>query len=299
MPSKSVGGSLVFKQTHGNSAKNHFFSKLSVFALLLGMVQIFAISNPTSSNAVPTQGSIRTNSNAGVQFATQNTALTPSFTIEAWWKWADGVSPSLGQLLLGGSGTPGIYIRSSNQLQLTRWGGGYDSPYCTLQNSFVAGTWYHLAIGRSSGGLVTVWVNGSPLQNCSKLTVDAFTKLGTQFPSFFGGNGAGALFDGYFANYRATSTDEYGAAEARGFQPKSNFYTSITGTINLLNTPNDNATVFSDSIGAPSGFTTHTGGTLSSEFPTYSPQSICFGGNQARYFSFPSGNTIGTSSFTL
>jgi uncharacterized repeat protein (TIGR02543 family) len=272
--------------------------RLNIFSILVSLLVSVQIIQPAQLNAAPTQGSIRTNSNAGVQFATQNTALTPSFTIEAWWKWADGVAPSLGQLLLGGSGTPGIYIRSSNQLQLTRWGGGYDSPYCTLQNSFVAGTWYHLAIGRSSGGLVTVWVNGSPLQNCSKLTVPAFT-VGTQFPSFFGGNGAGALFDGYFANYRATSTDIYGAADALGFQPNSNFYSSITGTINLLNTPNDSASVFLDSIGSPSGFTSHTGGILSSEFPTYTPKSICFGGNQARYFSYPSGDTIGTSSFTL
>jgi uncharacterized repeat protein (TIGR02543 family) len=268
---------------------------LNLFSLLVSLLVSVQIIHPIQANAVPTQGSIRTASNAGVQFGTQNTALTPSFTIEAWWKWADGVSPSGSQLLLGGSGTPGIYTTGSNSLKLTRWGGGYDSPNCTLQNSFVAGSWYHLAIGRSSGGLVTVWLNGSPLQNCSKITVAPFTNLGTQFPSFFGGNGAGALFDGFFANYRATSTDIYGAADALGFQPNSNFYTSITGTINLLNTPNDGASVFSDSIGSPTGFISHTGGTLSSEFPTYTPQSICFDGTQSKYFNT---ETIGTGDFT-
>jgi uncharacterized repeat protein (TIGR02543 family) len=257
------------------------------------------LSGGVNASAAATPGSIRTNLAAGVQFSNQVTALTEAFTVEGWWKWADGVSPAWGQLLLGGSGTPGIYLTGNNSLKLTRWGGGYDSSNCTLQNSFVAGSWYHLAIGRSSGGLVTVWVNGSPLQNCSKITVAPFTNLGTNFPTFFGGNGAGALFDGFFANYRATSTDIYGAADARGFQPNSNFYTSITGTINLLNTPNDGASVFSDSIGSPTGFTSHTGGTLSSEFPTYTPKSICFGGNQARYFGYPAGEKIGTSSFTL
>jgi hypothetical protein len=248
-----------------------------------------------NASAAATPGSIRTNLAAGVQFSNQVTALTEAFTVEGWWKWADGVSPAFGQLLLGGSGTPGIYLTGNNSLKLTRWGGGYDSSNCTLQNSFVAGSWYHLAIGRSSGGLVTVWVNGSPLQNCSKITVAPFTNLGTNFPTFFGGNGAGALFDGFFANYRATSTDIYGAADARGFQPNSNFYTSITGTINLLNTPNDGASVFSDSIGSPTGFTSHTGGTLSSDFPNYTPQSICFDGTQSKYFNT---ETIGTGDFT-
>jgi uncharacterized repeat protein (TIGR02543 family) len=269
--------------------------RLNIFSILVSLLVSVQIIQPTQLNAVPTQGSIRTNLNAGVQFATQNTALTTSFTIEAWWKWANGVSPAFGQLLLGGSGTPGIYMTGNNSLKLTRWGGGYDSPDCTLQNSFVTGSWYHLAIGRSSGGLVTVWVNGSPLQNCSKMTVAPFTDLGTQFPSFFGGNGAGTLFDGYFANYRATSTDIYGAADALGFQPNSNFYTAIPGTINLLNTPNDNATAFSDSIGTPSGFTSHAGGTLSSEYPIYTPQSICFDGTQTKYFNT---ETIGTGDFT-
>jgi uncharacterized repeat protein (TIGR02543 family) len=253
------------------------------------------LSGGVNASAATTPGSIRTNLAAGVQFSTQVTALTEAFTVEGWWKWADGVSPAWGQLLLGGSGTPGIYLTGNNSLKLTRWGGGYDSSNCTLQNSFVAGSWYHLAIGRSSGGLVTVWVNGSPLQNCSKITVAPFTNLGTNFPTFFGGNGAGALFDGFFANYRATATDIYGAADARGFQPNSNFYTSITGTINLLNTPNDGAIVFSDSIGSPTGFTSHTGGTLSSEFPTYTPQSICFDGTQSKYFNT---ETIGTGDFT-
>lgn len=248
-----------------------------------------------SAAAAATPGSIRTNLAAGVQFSTQDTALTNAFTVEGWWKWADGASLTGNQLLLGGSGTPGIYTTANNSLKLTRWGGGYDSSNCILQNSFVAGSWYHLAIGRSSGGLVTVWVNGSPLQNCSKITVAPFTDLGTKFPSLFGGIGAGALFDGSFANYRATSTDIYGAADALGFQPNSNFYTSITGTINLLNTPNDGASVFSDSIGSPTGFSTHTGGTLSSEFPTYSPQSICFDGTQSKYFNT---ETIGTGDFT-
>jgi hypothetical protein len=253
------------------------------------------LSGGVNASAAATPGSIRTNLAAGVQFSNQVTALTEAFTVEGWWKWADGVSPAFGQLLLGGSGTPGIYLTGNNSLKLTRWGGGYDSSNCTLQNSFVAGSWYHLAIGRSSGGLVTVWVNGSPLQNCSKITVAPFTNLGTNFPTFFGGNGAGALFDGFFANYRATSTDIYGAADARGFQPNSNFYTSITGTINLLNTPNDGASVFSDSIGSPTGFTSHTGGTLSSDFPNYTPQSICFDGTQSKYFNT---ETIGTGDFT-
>jgi uncharacterized repeat protein (TIGR02543 family) len=268
---------------------------LNLFSILVSLLVSVQIIHPIHANAVPTQGSIRTNSNAGVQFGTQNTALTTSFTIEAWWKWADGASTSGNQLLLGGSGTPGIYTTASNSLKLTRWGGGYDSSNCTLQNSLVAGSWYHLAIGRSSGGLVTVWLNGSPLQNCSKITVAPFTDLGTQFPSFFGGNGAGTLFDGFFANYRATSTDIYGAADALGFQPNSNFYASITGTINLLNTPNDGGSVFSDSIGAPTGFTSHTGGTLSTEIPTYVPQSICFDGTQSKYFNT---EAIGTGDFT-
>jgi hypothetical protein len=268
--------------------------RLNIFSILVSLLVSVQIIQPTQLSAVPTQGSIRTNLNAGVQFSTQNTALTSSFTIEAWWKWADGVPPAFGQLLLGGSGTPGIYMTGNNSLKLTRWGGGYDSPNCTVQNSFVTGSWYHLAIGRSSGGLVTVWVNGSPLQNCSKLTVAAFA-AGTQFPSHFGGNGAGSLFDGYFANYRATSTDIYGAADALGFQSNSNFYTAIPGTINLLNTPNDSASVFSDSIGSPTGFTSHTGGNLSSEFPTYTPQSICFNGTQSKYFNT---EQIGTGDFT-
>jgi hypothetical protein len=268
--------------------------RFNIFSILVSLLVSVQIIQPTQLNAVPTQGSIRTNLNAGVQFATQNTALTTSFTIEAWWKWADGASVSEPQLLLGGSGTPGIYTFGNNSLKLTRWGGGYDSPSCSLQNSFVTGSWYHLAIGRSSGGLVTVWLNGSPLQNCSKLTVAAFA-AGTQFPSLLGGNSAGTLFDGYFANYRATSTDIYGAADALGFQPNSNFYTAIPGTINLLNTPNDSASVFSDSIGSPSGFTSHSGGTLSSEFPTYTPQSICFNGTQSKYFNT---EQIGTGDFT-
>jgi hypothetical protein len=83
--------------------------RLNIFSILVSMLLSVQIIQPTQLNAVPTQGSIRTNLNAGVQFATQNTALTTSFTIEAWWKWADGASVSEPQLLLGGSGTPGIY----------------------------------------------------------------------------------------------------------------------------------------------------------------------------------------------
>ena len=254
------------------------------------------LSGGVNASAAATPGSIRTNLAAGVQFSTQDTALTDAFTIEGWWKWESGASVSGNQLLLGGTGTPGIYTVGNSAIKLTRWGGGYDSASCVLPALITPGSWYHLAIGRSAAGLVTVWFNGVALPSCTSISVSPFVTLPTQFPSLFGGNSAGTQFDGYVANYRATTTDIYGAASGTRFTPVASFYSLVTGTVNLLNTPNDAAAGFSDSVVTGSGYLSHTGGTISAEYPSYIEQSICFDGSQVKYSSIDS---VGTTDFTL
>lgn len=279
------------------SELRRLFTFVITTCLLIGLLQGASISTSQFANAAAGDaGSLRTNSDAGIQFSNQATALTDAFTIEGWWKWETGASTSGNQLLLGGTGTPGIYTVGNSALRLTRWGGGYDSADCTLPAILTPGSWYHLAIGRSSAGSVTVWFNGIALPNCTNISVSPFISLSTQFPSKFGGNSAGTKFDGYVANYRATSTDIYGAATGNRFTPVASFYSLISGTVNLLNTPNDAATGFSDLVVSGSEFTSHAGGSLSADYPTYIEQSICFDGSQVKYLNIDS---IGTTDFTL
>jgi uncharacterized repeat protein (TIGR02543 family) len=178
--------------------------------------------------------------------------------------------------------------------------------------------WYHLAITRS-GNIFKVWVNGTQVSTGSALsTASGFsgnynsTQLG--FGEYLPGNISNFRFTTGTALYTSTFTPPTTQLTANGTTqvliPFESDYTTISSysTIPSLTQPTGVAggsayfggTGYQDATGNlnAGSYLTNNGVTFSPTNP-YGEKSICFGGNQARYFDYTSGEKIGTSSFTL
>lgn len=240
MPSKAQGGSLVLKRTNGNSAKNHFISKLSVFALLLGMLQIFAISNPTSSYAAGV-GSAYLPAGSYLRSTGPVTLGNGAFTIDVWFKTVSNPATSK-FVILGGSGNRGISIYNG-----TYGGGVFSATKLTVDfetagdvqftvPTLTANTWYHLALSRNSSLNWAMWLNGTR-------TTDGVRAIGWDFISNTYAIGTwttqfGSSSAQYISNFRMTNTNIYDVNSSTITLPTQEF-AKVTGSLILLNTRND------------------------------------------------------------
>ena len=163
MPSKDLGSSSVLKRAHWISAKIHFLSKLSVFALLVGTLQIFAISNSTTSNAAGVVGSAYLPAGSYLQAPSATTLGNGAFTIDVWFKTVDNPATSK-FVLLGGTSSEGLaiyngrYATNSATIITLDWQQKADIQFTVPTMS--ANTWYHLAASRSASLNWAVWLNG-------------------------------------------------------------------------------------------------------------------------------------------
>lgn len=240
MPSKAQGGSLVSNRTSRNSAKIHFLSKLSVFALLLGMVQIFAISNPTSSYAAGV-GSAYLPAGSYLRSTGPVTLGNGAFTIDVWFKTVSNPATSK-FVILGGSGNRGISIYNG-----TYGGGVFSATKLTVDfetagdvqftvPTLTANTWYHLALSRNSSLNWAMWLNGTR-------TTDGVRVIGWDFLSNTYAIGTwttqfGSSSAQYISNFRMTNTNIYDVNSSTITLPTQEF-AKVAGSLILLNTRND------------------------------------------------------------
>lgn len=224
------------------------------------------------------------------------------FTIEAWVKFTtlDSFQAFIGQYVGGG------WSLQMNGSKL-RFSGNLGNSYKELDSNktFVTGTWYHIAFVRfgTDAKNIRIYVDGV-LTTDADLGAPRNYSLGNsaQINTVGGGTAAGNdRFNGNISNIRYVNRAVY----TKNFIPTTEPLTAIEGTVLLLNTTNDanylkDSSVNNATITAYNGASTTDGlPTANVESPVYTPKSICFGGNQARYFGYPTGEKIGTSSFTL
>ena len=234
--------------------------------------------------------------------ASANYAFSADFTVEAWVKFTtlDSFQAFIGQYVGGGWSLQ----MNGNKL---RFSGNLGNSYKELDSNktFVTGTWYHIAFVRSGteANNIKIYVDGVLTTNAD-LGAPRNYSLGNsaQINTVGGGTAAGNdRFNGKISNIRYVNRAIY----TKNFIPSTEPLTAIDGTVLLLNTTNDgnylkDSSINNVTITPYNGASTTTGLPLANvESPVYTPKSICFGGNQARYFDYPSGEKIGTSSFTL
>lgn len=213
-----------------------------------------------------------------------------------------------------------LFVHTNGSLQLD----ASDSAAKTITSitspsaTVAINNWYHLAITRSAN-IFKVWVNGTQVSTGSALsTASGFsgnynsTQLG--FGEYLPGNITNFRFTTGTALYTSTFSPATTQLTANGTTqvliPFESDYTTISSysTIPSLTQPTGIAagsayfggTGYQDATGNlnSGSYLTNNGVTFSPTNP-YGEKSICFGGNQARYFDYPSGEKIGTSSFTL
>ena len=242
--------------------------------------------------------------------ASANYAFSADFTVEAWVKFTTlgaGFQSFLGQY---NSGLPWV-LQQLDGTKRIRLVGHLNGSYFELESTkeLVAGTWHHIALVRNGTATnnIKIYVDGmSTTTSYAGWAIDTnrnavFGNSG-QINTVGGGTSAGNdRFNGKISNIRYLNRAVY----TKNFIPTTEPLTAIDGTVLLLNTTNDgnylkDSSVNNATITPYNGASTTTGLPLANaESPVYTPKSICFGGNQARYFGYPTGEKIGTSSFTL
>ena len=250
MKNMATGSSNHLKGTLLNSLKNQFHSKISIFALLVGMLQILAISIPANSNAVETVGSAYLPAGSYLRSTNSVTLGNSAFTIDVWFKTVSDPATSK-FVILGGSGNRGITIYNG-----TYGGGNFSATKLTVDfetagdvqftvPTLTANTWYHLALSRNASLNWAMWLNGTR-------TSDGVRAIGWDFIANTYAIGTwttqfGSSTAQYISNFRMTNTNIYDVNSATISVPTKEF-DRVAGTLILLNTRYDAANFNLDKV---------------------------------------------------
>ena len=204
------------------------------------MLQIFAISNPTSSYAAGV-GSAYLPAGSYLRSTGPVTLGNGAFTIDVWFKTVSNPATSK-FVILGGSGNRGISIYNG-----TYGGGVFSATKLTVDfetagdvqftvPTLTANTWYHLALSRNSSLNWAMWLNGTR-------TTDGVRAIGWDFISNTYAIGTwttqfGSSSAQYISNFRMTNTNIYDVNSSTITLPTQEF-AKVTGSLILLNTRND------------------------------------------------------------
>ncbi len=188
---------------------------------------------------------------------------TGSFTIEAWIYInsiaSGGVIASSRAILGAGSLYWNLGVDGSNPGQLlfqSRTSGGTQYYARSALNAIAANQWYHVAATRTSGGLITVYVNGiagpTTVNDGSNNLTESYVAI-----SLFNYTGFVAYFPGYISNFRIVKDVVY----TSNFTPSLSPLTNISNTVLL--TCQSNRFVDNSTANSGTGFALTSGGTPS------------------------------------
>ncbi len=276
-------------------------ARLNLFSLLVSLLVSVQIIQPIQANAAEGDlGSISFNGSSqylSIAGSTDTAMGTGNFTWETWVKpsstsgYQTFIDSRLAPLS-NGAGGGGFYF-----------GTDYNSLYPMFYTSAVQGrstialnlnAWNHVALVRNSD-TVKIYVNGVIGSSTAGNTTDLSNQrlyIGSGGPG--GANNAGDLYlNGKLSNLRIVKGT---ALYTTNFAIPSIPLPSVYNTALLLRTL-DGASNTSDS--SPSALTVTKINSPSSSTDHPTSESICFDGSQAPYFDYPTGQTIGTSDFTL
>lgn len=143
----------------GSTSGNQYLTELILNTVTTGTTENPGITGTSCTSAVPV-GSISQGS--GLEFLNSGPMITSAYTIEMLVKFTSGSSDKrlVGFYDLGGEDKAdyGIYLNASGEIMFYTEG---VNDYTITSSPLSLNTWYHLAITRSSAGVITYYKNGT------------------------------------------------------------------------------------------------------------------------------------------
>lgn len=219
------------------------------------MNNVSALSGPTPGSFYFPTNSSRITLNPGIVIG--STYLSP-FTVEGWFYCGDTPGTDSGPVILStttGSGTPAyaraltINVTNSGN-QITVDSNGAAATTFNLAQTLLADSWYYIAVSRSAGGFMQVWVGKQGDASAAASTSGAYDCSGSAaawaldgisdcIGAFVPANRFSA--NDYVSGVRVTNTNEYATNLSTIPMPTATF-TEISGTV-FLQSPTDNTDI--------------------------------------------------------